>query len=45
MVLKIIGLGLFIQHKSYLRDPWNFLDLIIVVSAYIPLFTSASSSN
>jgi len=45
MGLKILGLG-FIWDKvnfiiikiknAYLRDSWNFLDFIIVVSAYIP---------
>ena len=45
MILKIIGLGLFMKEYSYLRDPWNILDLIIVVSAYIPLFTATSSIN
>ena len=45
MILKMIGLGLFIKEKSYLRDPWNILDLIIVISSYIPLFTDESSIN
>lgn len=45
MILKIIGLGLFMKEYSYLRDPWNILDFIIVVSAYIPLFTATSSIN
>ena len=43
MILKIIGLGLFMKEYSYLRDPWNILDLIIVISSYIPLFTEESS--
>jgi len=37
MVLKIIAKG-FILHKfAYLRDPWNWLDFIVVTLGYITL--------
>ena len=40
MVLKILGLGLIFSGKeSYLRDPWNILDFIIVMSAYATIFS------
>ena len=45
IILKIIALGLFFKTNSYLRDPWNFLDLTIVISAFIQLFTAETSSN
>ena len=32
-VLQIIGMGLIFQKRSYLRDPWNWLDFIVVVAA------------
>ena len=36
-VLKIIAQG-FIQHKnSYLRDEWNWLDLLVVITALIEM--------
>ena len=34
MFLKIVGLGLFLGKKSYLRDPWNYLDMFIVVVSW-----------
>lgn len=36
MVLKIIGMGFIFNKQSYLRDYWNILDFVIVVTAYIP---------
>jgi hypothetical protein len=43
MFLKILGLGFFLNRGSYLRDPWNLLDFIIVISGYIPLFIQGNS--
>lgn len=31
-MLKIIGFGFVADEYTYLRDPWNFLDFIIVIS-------------
>ena len=31
MVLKIVGFGFVTKPGSYLRDPWNIMDLIVVV--------------
>ena len=43
MILKILGLGFVFPKDSYLRDSWNILDFIIVISGYIPfIFTSGS---
>merc|ERR1711871_153761 len=39
MVLKILGLGLIIGKHSYLRNPWNRLDFLIVWVAIISIFT------
>jgi len=36
-VLKVISMG-FIQHQnSYLRDSWNWLDFIVVITSLIEL--------
>ena len=43
MVLKILGLGFVLNRGSYLRDPWNLLDFVIVMSGYIPLFIQGNS--
>ena len=44
MVLKILGLGFVLNRGSYIRDPWNVLDFVIVVSSYLPLFIGSGSS-
>jgi hypothetical protein len=31
MVCKIIGLGFFQHECAYLREPWNWLDFIVVI--------------
>lgn len=43
MFLKILGLGFVMNRGSYLRDPWNALDFVIVISGYLPIFFSGSS--
>lgn len=45
MGLKILGLGFILNRGSYLRDVWNILDFIIVVSAYMTLLQSGGSFN
>lgn len=45
MFLKIFGLGFVINKGSYLRDPWNVMDFIIVTTAYIPIFFSSGGLN
>jgi hypothetical protein len=37
MVMKIMGLGFIFNKGAYLRDPWNILDFIIVMSAYLTI--------
>jgi hypothetical protein len=39
MVAKILGLRLFFAEEAYLKDPWNMMDMVIVGSAYLGLFT------
>ena len=38
--LKIISMGLIMHKKSYLRDGWNILDFVVVVSAIMELIPS-----
>ena len=44
MVLKIVGLGFAFNKGAYLRDSWNLLDFIIVVSAYLQLIISSGAN-
>lgn len=32
-VVKILARGLIINKFTYLRDPWNWLDFIVIISA------------
>ena len=40
MFLKIIAMGLVLQPFSYLRDPWNVLDCLIVIGGWVGLILS-----
>ena len=35
-VLKVIGMGFFMDAGSYLRDPWNWLGFTVVVGGLLP---------
>lgn len=41
-VLKIIGFGLIVDHKSYLRDWWNILDFTIVITSWVDIYGKSS---
>ena len=45
MLLKIFGQGMVLNEGSYLRDSWNILDFIIVISAYLPLVFASEGSG
>jgi hypothetical protein len=45
MFLKIFAMGFFMRQGSYLRDSWNILDFVVVVSAYLPLIMPSNDSG
>ena len=45
MILKILGHGFILPRNSYLRESWNILDFVIVISGYLPLFLSSNSTD
>ncbi|CAI2364628.1 unnamed protein product [Moneuplotes crassus] len=45
MVLKILGNGFIFPKNSYLRESWNILDFVIVISGYLPMFLSSNSTD
>jgi len=45
MLIKIIGMGLFLGKNSYLRSAWNILDFVIVISGLLQLMLDNSSIN
>ena len=34
-IIKIIAMGFIVHKKSYIRDPWNILDFLVVVIGLI----------
>lgn len=42
-VLKVLGMGFILDQGSYLRDPWNWLDFIVVVSSLLTEIPSMRS--
>jgi len=45
MVLKIVGLGLIFSKKAYLKESWNILDFVIVISGYLTLWTESNQKD
>lgn len=45
MLLKVFGMGFYFGKNAYLKDNWNVLDFIIVVTAYIPKIINSRSVN
>jgi len=45
MIIKIMGLGFIFNEGAYLRESWNILDFIIVVSSYPAYFESADDDS
>lgn len=43
LILKVIAWGFFIEKNSYLRDPWNWLDFVVVLSALVAFLLPGSS--
>lgn len=39
LTLKVIAMGFIMHPKSYLRDAWNWLDLIVVITGIIEIAT------
>ena len=37
MILKILGLGFIYGEGAYIKDSWNILDFVIVMSGYVTL--------
>jgi Ca2+-binding EF-hand superfamily protein len=45
MILKIVALGFVVGERSYLHSPWNILDFVVVVSAWLPYVLPNGSAN
>jgi hypothetical protein len=45
MLLKIAGLGFVIKRGSYIRDAWNILDFVIVISGFASIILASNSTG
>lgn len=45
MVLKILGLGFIFNKGAYMRDYFNALDFLIVMSAYVSMIESGDDGS
>jgi hypothetical protein len=45
MIVKIVSMGFICNKGSYLRDPWNILDFVIIASGYMSMFLEGSGVN
>jgi len=43
MILKTIAMGMVMGKHSYLRDPWNIIDFVVVVLSFIALLPSVGN--
>lgn len=45
MALKIQALGFILPPNSYMKDYWNILDFVIVLTSYLPYVMDGQSTN
>ena len=38
MVIKVIAKGFILNNYTYLRNPWNWLDFVVILSGYLTSF-------
>ena len=38
MVIKVLAKGFILNNYTYLRNPWNWLDFIVISSGYLTTF-------
>lgn len=43
MILKILGLGFIYGDGAYIKDSWNILDFVIVMSGYVTLIMDTNT--
>jgi hypothetical protein len=43
-ILKVIAFGFIFEPKTYIRDGWNIIDLLTVISSVISLTSSMNFS-
>jgi hypothetical protein len=44
-IIKTIAMGFIVHRNSYLRDPWNWLDFIVVCTGLSELLTNGADTG
>ena len=44
-ILKVIAMGFVVHKKSYLRDPWNGIDFLVVLSGLTEIFAGGKGGG
>lgn len=45
MILKVLAMGFLFNKGAYLRDSWNMLDFVIVISGYLGYIMEGGGAN
>ena len=45
MVFKVLAKGFILNKNSYMRDPWNILDITIIISGFLSLYLQGKGGN
>lgn len=45
MIIKVLSRGFFYPHFTYLRDPWNILDISVIFTAYLDIVIQTISGS
>jgi len=40
-ILKIIAFDFFWEENAYMRDSWNLIDMVIIITSYIDAFSNS----
>ena len=43
MIIKVVALGFMLERNSYLRDPWNVLDFVVVLVGWLGVFLASGN--
>lgn len=45
MVIKTVAKGFILNKYTYLRNPWNWLDFVVIASGYVTLIIELGKYN
>ena len=45
MCFKVLAKGFILNKNSYMRDPWNILDITIIFSGFLSIYLKGKGGN